>query len=208
MLIRLVRTLRSRPEQLRARRGQSMVEFALVGPLLFLMLFGMVDFGRAIFYSNEITNAAREGARIAVLASNPCNTVIGNPSSNCSTSAGTGLDVCNAIKAQVTLISTSAWGSSCSDTSGQQISVPPCTSGCTANANNAYVEIDGFATSPSFQNCSTASSASSRATPRAGNNQAVKVTIVYYYRPLTPVLSQFFPSSFYLSSSVCARSEW
>lgn len=59
------------------RRGQSMVEFALMAPLLFLLLLGMVDFGRALFYANELTNAARDGARVAILQSNPCNTTLG-----------------------------------------------------------------------------------------------------------------------------------
>jgi len=58
--------------------GQAMVEFVLVAPILFLVLLGIVDFGRAIAYNNEVTNAAREGARVAILASNPCNTIIAN----------------------------------------------------------------------------------------------------------------------------------
>jgi hypothetical protein len=46
-------------------RGQSLVEMALVLPLLLLLLAGIIDFGRA--YNNYIiiTNAAREGARFA-----------------------------------------------------------------------------------------------------------------------------------------------
>jgi len=46
-------------------RGQSLVELALVLPLLLLLVVGIIDFGRA--YNNYIiiTNAAREGARAA-----------------------------------------------------------------------------------------------------------------------------------------------
>jgi Flp pilus assembly protein TadG len=52
-------------------RGQALVEFALVFPLLVLMFLGVFDLGRYIFASNEITNAAREGVRTAIVNQNP-----------------------------------------------------------------------------------------------------------------------------------------
>jgi len=51
---------------LRSERGQSLVELALVLPLLILLLMGIADLGRAFYSYIEITNAAREGARYAV----------------------------------------------------------------------------------------------------------------------------------------------
>lgn len=48
-------------------RGQTMVEFALVLPVLILLLVGIFDFGRAIYAYNTINNAAREGARLAIV---------------------------------------------------------------------------------------------------------------------------------------------
>lgn len=53
----------------RARReqGASLVEFALVVPLLALMLFGIVDFGFVLNRDTLVNNAAREGAREASL---------------------------------------------------------------------------------------------------------------------------------------------
>ena len=48
---------------LRSERGQSLVELALVLPLLILLLAGIADLGRAFFSYIEITNAAQEGAR-------------------------------------------------------------------------------------------------------------------------------------------------
>ena len=44
--------------------GQGLVEFALVVPLFLLLLFGMVEFGRAWMTKNIITGAAREAVRI------------------------------------------------------------------------------------------------------------------------------------------------
>jgi len=50
-----------------ARRGASVVEFALVAPIFFMVVLGIIEFGRMSMVQQVITNAAREGARIAVL---------------------------------------------------------------------------------------------------------------------------------------------
>lgn len=59
----------------RARdRGASAVEFALVAPLLLLLVFGVIDFGRLLNAQITITEAAREGARAATIdTANPVN---------------------------------------------------------------------------------------------------------------------------------------
>jgi Flp pilus assembly protein TadG len=44
-------------------RGAAAVEFALLLPLVLLIVFGIIDFGRAINAQITITQAAREGAR-------------------------------------------------------------------------------------------------------------------------------------------------
>jgi len=171
-----------------------MVEFALMAPLLFLVLFGIVDFGRATFFANEITNAAREGARVAILASNPCNTQIANPApGNCTTSSGSGVNVCQGIQDEANLIPSANW--TCGENTA---AVPP----ASPSPNNAYVEVDSLAS------CTTTATAASRTTPRAAGNNAIKVTIVYYFRPLTGLVGVFFPSNFYLTSTTCARQEW
>ncbi len=50
-----------------SRRGAAAVEFAVLAPVFFLLVFGMIEFGRMIMVQQIITNAAREGARMAVL---------------------------------------------------------------------------------------------------------------------------------------------
>jgi Flp pilus assembly protein TadG len=52
---------------LRGRRGQALVEFALILPLMMLLLLGIVEFGRAWNVKQVLTDAAREGARLAVV---------------------------------------------------------------------------------------------------------------------------------------------
>ena len=51
--------------QNRRDRGATAVEFALLVPLLLLLVFGIIDFGRALNAQITITQAAREGARLA-----------------------------------------------------------------------------------------------------------------------------------------------
>ena len=47
--------------------GQSLVEFTMILPLFLVLMFGLVDFGRAIYTWLLFTNAAREGARVAAV---------------------------------------------------------------------------------------------------------------------------------------------
>jgi Flp pilus assembly protein TadG len=49
------------------KRGQALVEWALVLPLLLLMILVTIDMGRAVYYYSVIYNAAREGARYGVI---------------------------------------------------------------------------------------------------------------------------------------------
>jgi Flp pilus assembly protein TadG len=62
----------------REQRGTALVEFALIAPLLFLLLFGIVDFGRALNYYNQITQLAGQGARAAAVNRNPDGTALSN----------------------------------------------------------------------------------------------------------------------------------
>ena len=48
-------------------RGAAAVEFALVLPLLLLLVLGIIDFGRLYFTQITLTDAAREGVRVLAL---------------------------------------------------------------------------------------------------------------------------------------------
>jgi Flp pilus assembly protein TadG len=50
----------------RRSRGQALVEFALVFPIFFLILAGLLDFGFLLYSRITLINATREGARIAI----------------------------------------------------------------------------------------------------------------------------------------------
>lgn len=51
----------------RNQRGTTVVEFAIVGALLLTMVFAVVEFGRALFVVNALTEATRRGARVAAV---------------------------------------------------------------------------------------------------------------------------------------------
>jgi len=71
-------------------RGQTTVEFAIVGVIFFLLLIGVFEIGRFAYGVNALTNGAREGARYAVAGAN---------SLGCTWVSGNGLD--KAARAQI-----------------------------------------------------------------------------------------------------------
>ncbi len=48
-------------------RGQALAEFALAIPIFLIIALGLFDLGRYVVAQNSITNAAREGARLAIV---------------------------------------------------------------------------------------------------------------------------------------------
>jgi len=52
---------------IKSEKGASAVEFALILPILIILVFGIVEFGIAFNNYITITHAAREGARIAAV---------------------------------------------------------------------------------------------------------------------------------------------
>lgn len=63
--------LRTRHGHTPNRQGQALVEFALIIPIFLLLVISLFDFGRAVFAYNSVTNAAREGARLAIVNQGP-----------------------------------------------------------------------------------------------------------------------------------------
>ena len=57
--------------RLRRERGTAMVEMALVMPILLFLALGIVDFGRAMNYWNDVNQLAADGARFASVDKNP-----------------------------------------------------------------------------------------------------------------------------------------
>ncbi len=58
-------------KRITSHNGQTLVELAIILPLLFILIFGIIEFGRYMYMKNSVTNAAREGARKAAVTKNP-----------------------------------------------------------------------------------------------------------------------------------------
>lgn len=54
-----------------SERGASAVEFAIILPVLLILIGGLIDFGRLYFLNIVLTNAAREGSRAGVVVTTP-----------------------------------------------------------------------------------------------------------------------------------------
>lgn len=71
----------------RASRGQSLVEFVLIFPILIILVFGVIDFSMGIRSYVSLTNATREGARYGAVG-NPLGssitTCVGQPNTTVS----------------------------------------------------------------------------------------------------------------------------
>jgi Flp pilus assembly protein TadG len=65
--------MRQRPVQdrLRDQRGATAVEFALIVPLLIMLVLGIAEFGRAFQVQGTLSAAAREGVRVMALQNDP-----------------------------------------------------------------------------------------------------------------------------------------
>ncbi|MFH2011515.1 MAG: TadE family protein [Pseudomonadota bacterium] len=53
------------------QKGAAVVEFALIGSLLFWLLFGIIEFSICLYDKQMLTNATREGARAGIVAGTP-----------------------------------------------------------------------------------------------------------------------------------------
>lgn len=57
--------------RLRSKKGQAIVEFTLIFPLLLILIFGIIEFGILLYNKAVITNASREAARFGIVSKVP-----------------------------------------------------------------------------------------------------------------------------------------
>ena len=58
-------------KKIKGQRGASAIEFAIILPVLLVILIGIMEFGYAMFAKAVITNASREGARTGIVYATP-----------------------------------------------------------------------------------------------------------------------------------------
>lgn len=96
--------------RLRGDRGSAAVEFAIVIPVLLLLVLGTVEFGRVLFLQNSITNAARVGARTMAIEASAANP---NAVSDAKTQTVSAAAVAPALTTGQVAVSTSNGTSNC-----------------------------------------------------------------------------------------------
>jgi TadE-like protein len=174
-----------------SQRSQALIEFALVSPVLLLLLFGIIDIGRAIFYYDTLNHAAREGARVAIRASNQL------PTNN---------DVLNAVNAQM---------------QGVPVTAPcpqgPVT-GATPPSNSAWlyitepsppstVETSPLPNAPGGEYPAIAQGSCSAVNP-AGGHQQLQVTLRFNLVLITPVVAQATADHIVITAAAVFRTEY
>ncbi|HEX6351268.1 MAG TPA: TadE/TadG family type IV pilus assembly protein [Candidatus Dormibacteraeota bacterium] len=177
----------------RGQRSQSMVEFALVAPVLLLLIFGIVDFGRVIYEYVTINQAVNEGARVAIRDSPvlPTNS-----------------DVETAVRVHAVDVVLSNPCPNGPITNA----APPANSGwifITEPSPPTTVE----SLSPSLQNAPggqtwAVSTGSCSATDPAHAHAPLQVTIRYSFTPITPMVGQLIGGSLLISASAVYRTEY
>ena len=173
------------------QRSQALIEFALVSPVLLLLLFGVIDIGRAVFYYDTLNHAAREGARTAIRASGQ---LPGNS------------DVLATVQSQLV---------------GAQVTAPcfqgPVTS-ATPPDNAAWlyitepnppstVETTPPPNAPGGEYAAIAAGSCSAVNP-AGGNQPLQVTLRFNLILITPVIAQATADHIIITAAAIFRTEY
>jgi len=173
------------------QRSQALIEFALVSPVLLLLLFGVIDIGRAIFYYDTLNHAAREGARVAARASNqlPTNT-----------------DVLSAVSAQMLGVPVTQ---PCPQ-GPISTSTPPANAAwlyVTEPAPPGVAETSPPPNAPGGEYSAAAAGGCSAVNPATGNDQ-LQVTLRFNLVLITPIVAQVTADHVVMTAAAVYRTEY
>jgi TadE-like protein len=175
------------------QRSQSIVEFAIIAPVLLLLLFGIVDFGRLIYIYATINQAVNEGARVAIRDS----AVL--PSNQ---------DVETAVKRHAVDVSLA---NPCPN-GPISSAAPPANQGWVfITEPNPPATAEALAPSledaPGGQTWANATGSCSATNP-AHDHSPLQVTIRYNFVPFTPLIQQVTASHIVISASATYQTEY
>jgi hypothetical protein len=189
----------------RSQRSQGMTEFAIIAPIILLLTFGIIDFGRGLYFYITLQQAANEGARVAVRASDFTDPAGGthNWPSNA--------DVQAAIQAHAVT----------------EVLANPCPNGPIPNGGNPVGSLQLppsntgwiFITDPSLAGNGIPNAPRGQLPfnpPPAGCNDAVaangneplKVTLWFNFQPLTPLIQQVVGNRIVITAYAIYRAEY
>jgi hypothetical protein len=182
-----------------------MTEFALIAPVILLLTFGIIDFGRGLYFYITLQQAANEGARVAVRASDFTDPN-GGPH-NWPTNA----DVQAAIQAHAVT----------------EVLANPCPNGPLPNGGNPQgsaqlppsntgwifitdpsVAGNGVPNAPRGQLPFNPPPAGCNDAVAANGNEALKVTLWFNFQPLTPIIQQVVGNRIVITAYAIYRAEY
>ena len=176
------------------QRSQAIVEFAIVAPVLLLLIFGVIDFGRVIYVYATINQAVQEGARTAIRAS---------------ALLPTNADVENSVKQHAVDVSLA---NPCPNGPIVPSTTPP------ANQGWIYItEPDAPSSietlSPTLENAPGGqmwanATGSCSATNPAHDHAPLQITIRYNFVPFTPLIQQVTANHVVISASATYKTEY
>lgn len=190
-----------RATRLCRQRAQALTEFALIAPLLLLVFFGIIDFGRLIYIQQTLNQAANEAARVAVRGEPPDYAM---PSD---------VDVEVAAKSHAAAV---ALANPCPNGPIPASPVPPPNQGwifiSEAPAPTAYeaapaMNAPGIGAAGPGQTPPVFNAGCNPVVPAAGN-PPIQVTIYYNFVPLTPLIANVTANHIVLKAYAVYRTEY
>jgi Flp pilus assembly protein TadG len=208
---------------LKADRGQALVEFALIFPVLFFILAITIDLFRVDWATSTVAEAARQGARQAVANADPSDNPFGGAAGSCSGTTltplanGTGC----LTDARIFQTVTSVLGGFSQGTTLTEASPSACPNPAVGRASVCVYPSEA-GSAGSYVNCATARSSLGR-DPVAGDLGSrtaeyqspqykgcfeVVVTVIYRYDTLVPFLGGAAPNFLRIASSTTMLAEY
>ena len=160
--------------------GQALAEFALVIPVFLMLLFGLLDVGRAVYANSVLSQAAREGARLGAAEAS----WVGVPDPGCVSHAGAitstnpGAHVCPATATDLKTHITDA-------ATGMAVSVGPIDVHVSCNGGTAYDP------APTGDWTDGLGGDGNACTLAGSTGDVVSVRTVHTHRLITPIISSW-----------------
>jgi len=182
----------------RSQRSQGLTEFAIIAPVILLLTFGIIDFGRALYLYITLQQAANEGARVAVRAS-----YFIDPNGTSHTWP-TDTDVANAIAGHAVIMNL-ANNPACPNGPLPNGRVPQGSPSKPATAGNGSPNgpRGGLGTYPP----PNLGAGCNNVTPATGN-EPIKVTLWYTFQPITPIIQQVIGNNIVITAYAVYRAEY
>lgn len=194
----------------KSERSQGLTEFAIIAPIILLLTFGIIDFGRALYLYITLQQAANEGARVAVRAS-----YFIDPSGNPHTWP-TDTDVANAVQGHAVIMNL-ANNPACPNGPLPNGGIPQGSAQLPA-PNTGWIFITDASTAGNGYPNGPRGGLGSYPPPNSGagcnnvvpatGNEAIKVTLWYSFQPITPLIQQAVGNNIVITAYAVYRAEY